>query len=190
MKQTYLISAVSFCTTIFCISNSTLVVAGQKDTNTVQTNKITTSKKVVKRYITKGRNKAQLMEEKKPVNRIVKKVVKNKSETPSALPEPSIFTPLITPELTGDLISVSDLNAETPESVSPLGQWFNQGFGWVDSLLGNKSVKPWQKSTLAEPAMAAGGIAPVLGKFANKVFISKEATLGGNGVAGGGCGCK
>ena len=74
--------------------------------------------------------------------------------------------------------------------VSPLGQWFGSSFSWVDRIFNLKPVKPWQKATLAEPAMAASGVSPVVAKFANKVFISKEATLGGNGVAGGGCGCK
>lgn len=74
--------------------------------------------------------------------------------------------------------------------VSPLGQWLSSGFSWIDSIFSIKAVKPWQKSILAEPAMSASGVSPVVAKFATKVFISKEATLGGNGVAGGGCGCK
>ena len=104
----------------------------------------------------------------------------------------SSLKPLATTPLAplAPLSSTTSLDTGPSQSVSPLGQWLNKGFGWVDSLLGVKPVKPWQKATLAEPAMSQGGVAPTLGKFATKVFISKEASLGGNGVAGGGCGCK
>ena len=104
----------------------------------------------------------------------------------------SPLTPLATEPLAplAPLSSTASLNTGPAQNVSPLGKWLNKGFSWVDSLLGVKPVKPWQKATLAEPAMSQGGVAPTLGKFATKVFISKEASLGGNGVAGGGCGCK
>jgi len=120
--------------------------------------------------------------------------------TKSTLNTPSVsplapFAPLTALNTTTPSISTisplgafAPLNADT-DTVSPIGRWLNKGFGWINSTLGVKEVKPWQKATLAEPVMA-GGVAPTLAKFATKVFISKEATLGGNGVAGGGCGCK
>ena len=88
-----------------------------------------------------------------------------------------------------DLLPLNALSTPQTATVSPVGRWLNHGFSWINSGLGVKDVKPWQKATLAEPAMT-GGVAPTLTKFATKIFISKEATLGGNGVAGGGCGCK
>ncbi|MCV6587613.1 MAG: DUF4266 domain-containing protein [Marinobacterium sp.] len=60
----------------------------------------------------------------------------------------------------------------------------------VAQMLGAEPVKPWQKATLAEQAMKKGGAIPALSKFSQKVHISKEASRGGYGVAGGGCGCN
>lgn len=84
------------------------------------------------------------------------------------------------------------IKGDSPASkaVSPLGEWLSGKFTWLDSLMSPKEVKPWQKATLAKPAMLPGGVVPAAGKFSSKVFISKEATLGGDGVSGGGCGCK
>lgn len=81
-------------------------------------------------------------------------------------------------------------DSPAPKAVSPLGEWLSGKFTWLDSLMSPKEVKPWQKATLAKPAMLPGGVTPAVGKFSSKVFISKEATLGGDGVSGGGCGCK
>ncbi len=53
-----------------------------------------------------------------------------------------------------------------------------------------KNVKSWEKGTLAKDEMKAGGSNPLLKKFANHVYFSKEASKGGGGVAGGGCGCN
>jgi|GEM_PF-2818352 len=110
--------------------------------------------------------------------------VPNKINTATLTPLPLL--PLLN---TSPLTPMAPLNAATPDTVSPAGKWLNRGFEWINSSLGLKQVKPWQKAILAEPVMT-GGVAPTLAKFATKVFISKEATLGGNGVAGGGCGCK
>ncbi len=53
-----------------------------------------------------------------------------------------------------------------------------------------KEVKPWQKGTLARPIMQFGGLHPEVTKFESHVYFSKEASRGGGGVAGGGCGCN
>ncbi len=53
-----------------------------------------------------------------------------------------------------------------------------------------KNVKSWEKGTLAKDTMKAGGTNTLLKKFENHVYFSKEASKGGGGVAGGGCGCN
>ena len=53
-----------------------------------------------------------------------------------------------------------------------------------------EEVKPWEKETLAKPIMQFEGLHPEVRKFESHVYFSKEATRGGNGVAGGGCGCN
>ena len=51
------------------------------------------------------------------------------------------------------------------------------------------NVKPWQKGTLAMPVMSPQGDASLVA-LNEHVFTSKEASKGGGGVAGGGCGCN
>jgi len=53
-----------------------------------------------------------------------------------------------------------------------------------------EEVKPWEKETLAEEIMQYEGLHPEVKKFEAHVYFSKEASRGGNGVAGGGCGCN
>ena len=53
-----------------------------------------------------------------------------------------------------------------------------------------KEVKPWEKETLAKPIMQFGGLHPEVTTFESHVYFSKEASRGGSGVAGGGCGCN
>ena len=88
------------------------------------------------------------------------------------------------------LTPVKAAPAPKKESVSPLGQFLAGAFSWIDDVVTITPVKPWQKSILAEPVMSAAGVNAEQTKFAKKVFISKEASSGGDGVAGGGCGCK
>ncbi len=52
-----------------------------------------------------------------------------------------------------------------------------------------KPVKSWQKGTLAHERMQIGGD-PIIKKINEHVFTSKEATVGGGGIGGGGCGCN
>ena len=50
-------------------------------------------------------------------------------------------------------------------------------------------VKPWEKGSLANPAMGFGS--DVLGaRFEQHVYGSRENSSGGYGVGGGGCGCN
>ena len=53
----------------------------------------------------------------------------------------------------------------------------------------NEDVKPWEKDILAQPSMQ---IPPdKMYSFSDDhIFFSKEASTGGNGVGGGGCGCN
>ncbi len=53
-----------------------------------------------------------------------------------------------------------------------------------------KDVKSWEKGTLAKETMKEGGGNALFNKFAKHIYFSKEATKGGGGVAGGGCGCN
>lgn len=51
------------------------------------------------------------------------------------------------------------------------------------------TVQPWEKDLIAKPSMAL-----VPDKLDNAldehIYFSKEASLGGQGVGGGGCGCN
>jgi len=53
-----------------------------------------------------------------------------------------------------------------------------------------KNVKSWEKGTLAKETMQKNRGNKLLTKFENHVYFSKEASKGGGGVAGGGCGCN
>ncbi len=50
-------------------------------------------------------------------------------------------------------------------------------------------VKPWQRGTLAQDAMQLDD--DPIESFADQhIYFSKEASTGGKGVGGGGCGCN
>ncbi len=53
-----------------------------------------------------------------------------------------------------------------------------------------KEVKPWEKDILAKSIMQFEGLHPEVSKFESHVYFSKEASKGGSGVSGGGCGCN
>ncbi|CAA6812289.1 MAG: Phosphonate ABC transporter phosphate-binding periplasmic component (TC 3.A.1.9.1) [uncultured Sulfurovum sp.] len=55
---------------------------------------------------------------------------------------------------------------------------------------GIKEVKAWEKEGLAKEIMQFEGPNPELKKFEQHLYFSKEASRGGYGVAGGGCGCN
>ena len=50
-------------------------------------------------------------------------------------------------------------------------------------------VQPWQRGTLAKPAMAFD-CEPVVFAMDDHIYFSKEAISGGRDFAGGGCGCN
>jgi len=59
----------------------------------------------------------------------------------------------------------------------------------VQNISISESVKPWEKDALAEKSMQF----PQDDMFSysdDHIFFSKEASTGGNGVGGGGCGCN
>ena len=57
-------------------------------------------------------------------------------------------------------------------------------------FMGCTAVKPWEKEVLAKPIMQFEGLHAEVNKFESHVYFSKEASRGGYGVAGGGCGCN
>lgn len=52
-----------------------------------------------------------------------------------------------------------------------------------------EDVSPWQKGVLAQPAMQFPQD-PMHSYIDEHIFFSKEASSGGKGVGGGGCGCN
>lgn len=50
-------------------------------------------------------------------------------------------------------------------------------------------VEPWQRDILAQPAMRFDAGGPMT-TFKQHFYFSKEASSGGQGFAGGGCGCN
>ncbi|MFK2821804.1 DUF4266 domain-containing protein [Malaciobacter sp. WC5094] len=54
----------------------------------------------------------------------------------------------------------------------------------------HQEVKPWEKGTLAQANMQLGGGDAMIKKINEHIFTSKEASFGGNGIGGGGCGCN
>ncbi len=50
-------------------------------------------------------------------------------------------------------------------------------------------VQPWERNLLADPRMALEANAIDKG-FDDHIYFSKEASSGGRGNAGGGCGCN
>jgi len=51
-------------------------------------------------------------------------------------------------------------------------------------------VKPWEKGLLAKETMTLSGGNDLFYKYQKHIYFSKEASKGGGGVAGGGCGCN
>lgn len=50
-------------------------------------------------------------------------------------------------------------------------------------------VEPWQRDVLARPEMALDAY-PLDAAIDDHVYFSKEASSGGRGFGGGGCGCN
>jgi hypothetical protein len=52
-----------------------------------------------------------------------------------------------------------------------------------------KEVQPWEKETLSSETMT-GEIREDVERYEQHIYFSKEASKGGSGVGGGGCGCN
>jgi len=78
---------------------------------------------------------------------------------------------------------------EKEEEIRNLLDGTSQGAG--DHLLGDDiaGVQPWERDLLAAPGMAIDSD-PMETSLNEHVYFSKEATSGGLGSAGGGCGCN
>jgi hypothetical protein len=50
-------------------------------------------------------------------------------------------------------------------------------------------IKPWDRDLLAEPAMKFAPC-PMLSAIDQHIYFSKEASMGGAEIGGGGCGCN
>ena len=59
----------------------------------------------------------------------------------------------------------------------------------VAALQGCANVKPWERELLAEPAMQLD-TNPVVSSADDHIYFSREASKGGRGFGGGGCGCN
>lgn len=57
------------------------------------------------------------------------------------------------------------------------------------AVSGCSTVKPWERGTLADITMRPDAD-PMGLAFADHMYFSREATSGGRGVGGGGCGCN
>jgi len=53
----------------------------------------------------------------------------------------------------------------------------------------NYGVEPWQRDVLAKPQMALDS-SPLTSSLDDHIYFSKEASSGGRGFGGGGCGCN
>lgn len=51
------------------------------------------------------------------------------------------------------------------------------------------AVKPWERDVLARPEMSLDA-APLDAAIDDHIYFSKEASSGGRGFGGGGCGCN
>jgi hypothetical protein len=63
------------------------------------------------------------------------------------------------------------------------------GLGMWGMTSGCATVKPWDRDLLARREMQFVAC-PMLSGIDQHVYFSKEASTGGTGVAGGGCGCN
>ena len=59
----------------------------------------------------------------------------------------------------------------------------------VCALGGCARVQPWERELLADPRMQPDAN-PVSASIDDHVYFSKEASSGGRGFGGGGCGCN
>ena len=57
------------------------------------------------------------------------------------------------------------------------------------ALGGCAGVQPWERDVLARPEMSLDN-APLDAAIDDHIYFSKEASSGGRGFGGGGCGCN
>lgn len=57
------------------------------------------------------------------------------------------------------------------------------------ALAGCATVEPWERDILARPGMSLDE-APLEAAIDDHIYFSKEASSGGRGFGGGGCGCN
>jgi hypothetical protein len=57
------------------------------------------------------------------------------------------------------------------------------------SACSSMGVQPWERGVLAKPEMALNA-EPLEISIDDHIYFSKEASSGGRGFAGGGCGCN
>ena len=57
------------------------------------------------------------------------------------------------------------------------------------ALTGCAGVQPWERDVLARPEMSLAN-APLDAAIDDHIYFSKEASSGGRGFGGGGCGCN
>lgn len=57
------------------------------------------------------------------------------------------------------------------------------------ALTGCAGVQPWERDVLARPEMSLDS-APLDAAIDDHIYFSKEASSGGRGFGGGGCGCN
>lgn len=67
-------------------------------------------------------------------------------------------------------------------------KWLLLGAALI-ALSACSTVKPWQRDLLAKPQMALDS-APLQSALDDHIYFSKEASSGGRGFGGGGCGCN
>ncbi len=63
------------------------------------------------------------------------------------------------------------------------------GLMLVIALCGCETVQPWERGILAKPEMQWQPN-PMEAQLRSQIYASKEASSGGAGAAGGGCGCN
>ena len=51
------------------------------------------------------------------------------------------------------------------------------------------TVKPWERDILSRPAMQVDA-EPLISQADDHIYFSREASKGGSGFGGGGCGCN
>ena len=61
--------------------------------------------------------------------------------------------------------------------------------GVASAMSGCASVEPWERGNLARYEMRADRD-PLYSAMADHIYFSREASTGGRGVGGGGCGCN